>query len=637
MDGRIILIIIGVVMFALIGGITIVSHIYNLNSIKSKTVGDGQHGTARFLTNAEKKKVYKYVPFTPDLWRANKGGEKLPQGVIVGCKKRLKFHNKRLTRQEYALVDSADVHTMMIGAAGCGKTAYWLYPNLEYACASGMSFLTTDTKGDLYRNYGKIAKEYYGYDVAIIDLRNPTKSDGNNLLHLVNKYMDLYKKEPTNLTYKAKAEKYAKIIGKTIIFSEGDAASFGQNAFFYDAAEGLLTASILLVAEFAPPEQRHIVSVFKLIQDLLAPAQGVGKNKNHFQRIMEKLPPDHKTRWFAGAALNTSDQAMQSVMSTAMSRLNAFLDSELEQILCFDTAIDAEKFCSKKCAIFIVLPEENPATYFMVSLLLQQLYREILMVADERGGALKDRVMFYMDEFGTLPAISSAEMMYSASRSRRLSLVSIIQSFQQLEKNYGREGAAIIQDNCQITIAGGFAPTSETADIISKALGSRTVMSGSVSRSKNDPSQSLQMIERPLMTSDELKSMDKGNFIVMKTGTHPFISKLKLFFEWGITFDKEPYKVVDKGSREVKYTSREIIEKAMDKMFVANSEERTEKTETKPKSKPKDKSIKEQEEIMQTESGIVLPPEAIKEDTKRIEEKEKKTKNKNIEPQKVNN
>lgn len=613
MDGPIILIFVGVVMFALIGGITIVSHLYNLNSIKSKTVGDGQHGTARFLTNLEQKKVYKHVPFTPDLWRKNKNKNELPQGVIIGC--------RTIGGQDYAMIDTSDVHTMMIGAAGCGKTAYWLYPNLEYACASGMSFLTTDTKGDLYRNYGNIAKEYYGYDIAIIDLRNPTKSDGNNLLHLVNKYMDLYKQEPTNLTYKAKAEKYAKIIGKTIIFSEGDAASFGQNAFFYDAAEGLLTASILLVAEFAPPDQRHIVSVFKLIQDLLAPAKGTGKNKNHFQRIMEKLPPDHKTRWFAGAALNTSDQAMQSVMSTAMSRLNAFLDSELEQILCFDTAIDAEKFCSQKCAIFIVLPEENPATYFMVSLLLQQLYREILMVADERGGALKDRVMFYMDEFGTLPAISSAEMMYSASRSRRLSLVSIIQSFQQLEKNYGREGAAIIQDNCQITIAGGFAPTSETADIISKSLGSRTVMSGSVSRSKNDPSQSLQMIERPLMTADELKSMDRGNFIVMKTGTHPFISKLKLFFKWGIKFDTEPYTPEDKGSRVVKYTSRKIIEDAINELYPSD-EKINDKEEKHPTNKPFGTSTR-----VLTEYDVeVIPEDVMQEQSEYIaEQKEQHT------------
>ena len=552
-NGTIVLIVVFAIMFILIGGITVLSHIYNLNNIKSKTVGDGQHGTARFLSKAEKMKVYQTVEYTPKEWRETQGQPKLPQGVIVGC--------SEIAGRQYAMVATDDVHTMMIGAAGCGKTAYWLYPNLEYACASGMSFLTTDTKGDLYRNYGNIAKQYYGYDISIIDLRNPTKSDGNNLLHLVNKYMDLYKANPDNLSYKAKAEKYAKIIGKTIIFSEGDSASYGQNAFFYDAAEGLLTSTILLIAEFAEPKERHIVSVFKLIQDLLVPDKNGGKGKNQFHKIMELLPEEHKTRWFAGAALNTSEQAMQSVMSTAMSRLNSFLDSELEQILCFDTAIDAEKFCSQKCAIFIVLPEENPATYFMVSLLLQQFYREILMVADEQGGALKNRVMFYMDEFGTLPAISSAEMMYSASRSRKLSLVSIIQSFQQLEKNYGKEGAAIIQDNCQITIAGGFAPTSETAEIISKSLGSRTVMSGSVSRSKNDPSQSLQMIERPLMTADELKSMKKGNFIVMKTGTHPFISKLKLFFEWGITFDTGEYKVADKGARPVKYTSRNKIEK----------------------------------------------------------------------------
>lgn len=155
----------------------------------------------------------------------------------------------------------------------------------------------------------------------------------------------------------------------------------------------------------------------------------------------DRLPADHKARWFSGAALNTGDQAMASVMSTVMSRLNAFLDSEMEQVLCFDTTIDAERFCNEKSAVFIVMPEENPNAYFMVSLLIQQLYREILAVADENGGTLPNRAMFYCDEFGTLPPIQSAEMMYSASRSRRLSIVSIIQSYQQLEKNYGKEGA----------------------------------------------------------------------------------------------------------------------------------------------------------------------------------------------------
>jgi hypothetical protein len=54
------------------------------------------------------------------------------------------------------------------------------------------------------RHYGEIASKYYDYKVAVIDLRNPTKSDGNNLLHLVNKSWILWKKEPDNLAYKAK-------------------------------------------------------------------------------------------------------------------------------------------------------------------------------------------------------------------------------------------------------------------------------------------------------------------------------------------------------------------------------------------------------------------------------------------------
>ena len=91
---------------------------------------------------------------------------------------------------------------------------------------------------------------------------------------------------------------------------------------------------------------------------------------------MDKLPPIHKAKWFAGAALNSADQAMASVLSTTMSRLNAFLDSEMEQILCFESTLDTETFCREKSAIFsLCCRKEDNTKYFMVSLFLQQLYR----------------------------------------------------------------------------------------------------------------------------------------------------------------------------------------------------------------------------------------------------------------------
>ena len=552
------------VMVSVIGGLSLLGDHYTLNNIKSKTVGDGQHGTARWATNTEIRKTYALVPFQVSDWRA---GKNLPdaQGLVLGS-----------TSSKHgitALVDKDDVHCLMIGASGVGKTAYFLYPNLEYACACGMSFFATDTKGDLARNYGAVAEKYYGYHVSVVDLRNPTRSDGYNLMTLINRYMDTSFHEHSIEAY-GKAENLASILAHSIIAPKGD-EDRGQNDYFYKAAEGVVASVILLLAEFLSPdskhptERRHLVSVFILIQQLLAPS-GV-RGKNWFALLMDRLPDVHKARWFAGAALDASEQAMASVMSTVLSRLNAFLDSELEQMLCFDSATNAEQFAAEKSAIFLILPEEDTTKNFMAGLMIQTLARELFAVADENGGRLPGRVVFYCDELGTMPAFDILPL-FSAGRSRGITLVPIIQSLAQLEKNYGREGAEILTDNCQDTIFGGFAPNSQTAEQLSKSLGSRTVLSGSVSKGKNDPSQSLQMIERPLMTPDELKSIPKGSFVVMKTGTHPMQTKLRLFLDWGITFDAT-YATPEHAARPVAYASRQELFLSISKRYGKSSDQ----------------------------------------------------------------
>ena len=136
------------------------------------------------------------------------------------------------------------------------------------------------------------------------------------------------------------------------------------------------------------------------------------------------------------------------------------------------------------------------------------LSRELFSVADENGGKLKNRVVLFCDEFGTMPPF----------------------------------------------------------DVLSRALGRYTVQSGSISRSKGENSQSLQMAERALMTPDELKSIPKGNFVVMKTGSHPMKTRLRLFLDWGITFD-EPYQMPEHGQRKVYYAGRQELEQAIQNAF----------------------------------------------------------------------
>ena len=524
---------------------------YNLNNIKSRTVGDGQHGTARWATEQEIRSSYALVPFRVADWRA---GRNLPeaQGLVLGSRDGRKGG---IT----ALVDSDDIHCLMIGASGVGKTAYFLYPNLEYACACGMSFFASDTKGDLARNYGAVAEKYYGYHVSVVDLRNPTRSDGYNLMTLINRYMDKALREHSIEAY-GKAENLINILAHSII-SPKDEKSRGQNEYFYKAAEGVVASVLLLLAEFLPPdkdhptERRHLVSVFILIQQLLAPSGMRGQS--YFKQLMDMLPAHHRARNLASSALESSDQATASAMSTALAQMNTFMDIALEQVICFDNHIDAEKFAKEKTALFLILPEEDRTKNFMAGLMIQNLSKELFELAEKGSGRLPNRVVFFCDEFGTMPAFD-VEALFSAGRSRGIMLVPIIQSLAQLNKNYGDKGAEILADNCQDTIFGGFAPNSQTAEKLSKALGSRTVLSGSISKGKNDPSQSLQMIERPLMTPDELKSLPKGTFVVMKTGTHPMQTKLRLFFDWGITFG-EPYTTPEHAVRKVAYASREEL------------------------------------------------------------------------------
>ena len=80
------LIIAGGAMFGTLAVIARLSGMYNLN-IKAKTVGHGQHGTARWATKREIRRTYRHIPFEPELWRK---GEHLPkeQGIVVVCRMR---------------------------------------------------------------------------------------------------------------------------------------------------------------------------------------------------------------------------------------------------------------------------------------------------------------------------------------------------------------------------------------------------------------------------------------------------------------------------------------------------------------------------------------------------------------------
>ena len=64
-------------------------------NIKSKTVGDGQHGTARWAAYKEIQSTYRHIPYTPALWRR---GQSLPPIEAQGACGRMRHFRQANNR-----------------------------------------------------------------------------------------------------------------------------------------------------------------------------------------------------------------------------------------------------------------------------------------------------------------------------------------------------------------------------------------------------------------------------------------------------------------------------------------------------------------------------------------------------------
>lgn len=555
-----------IIMLSIILGLVVVMYAVgsrsgNLDNIKANTTGDGQYGDAKFANKKEISQNYKSILFDSRSWR---DGENLPkdEGIILGANL---SHGKI-----YAMVSTKDNHTMVVSAPGGGKTTTFLYPNLEYCAACGMSFFATDTKGNVSEDFVPVLKDYYNMKTYVIDLRNPANYDGYNMLYLTNKYLDKYK-ITGDLADKARAEMYAKTIGSTIINLNQSSSKAGQNKFFYIAAEGVIAAVSYLVAEYCDPPKRHIVSVFKIIRQIIEFDPDTVNKKDvmpvpYILKLYNMLPESHIAKDLLSAAATAGEfKTIASILSTAVSQMLAFIDSEMEQMLCFNS-IDIEDFVQNKTAIFFIFDESSNTKNMIGNLLIRQTYNELLKASEKyENNKLPHRIQYFLDEFGTYTAIEGVEQFFSAGRSRNIIVNPFLQSLSQLDEKYGMQTAKNIRSSCQNTIFTYLSPLSDDAKTFSDALGTQTVRGGSVSNrsgsSSHSSSTTYQMIKKPLQSPEQLRRLQKGNWILMSTETNPVKVKMPEFKRWNIELPdaENKYKLESKANRTVQYASRDEL------------------------------------------------------------------------------
>ncbi|MFA9381966.1 MAG: VirD4-like conjugal transfer protein, CD1115 family, partial [Acetanaerobacterium sp.] len=481
----------------------------SLDDIKSKKVGDGQYGTARWATDDEKYKMYRKVPF----------GKEMTPGFVV----------ETIPKQRLWVTDVSDQNLLQVAPPGAGKTKFCIIPTVYYNAlvnkhtGRGASLILTDCKGELYATCGEMLRSY-GYRIPFLDFRNPLRSYRFNLLYNVNKYIDRYKKaesEEDKLISYGRAERYAKVLSESIIDNIDSAQTSEASQYFKETAKGLLTGIILLVSEYGDAEERHIISVFQLIIELNGLDEGSSDvmQRSKLEQLLTHVDNPRLIN-YVGPAMKADARTSMNVFSSALGKLVSFIDAELEQMVCgHSQELGDVDFINHPTAIFLICPDENTTRHFFASLYIRYMMNDLIEQASHtKDLKLARDVLCIWDEFGNMPPVKNMDVLLTAARSRGIRFFISLQSFFQLEKSYSQRSAKILRGACQLKMY-TYLADEEEAKSLSEALGDRTVQSGSVSRSTRDgmwtdsSSQSIQMIRRRLMTPDEIMSLPQGEFI----------------------------------------------------------------------------------------------------------------------------
>ena len=412
----------------------------------------------------------------------------------------------------------------MLDGSGSGKSASYVIPNAYQLLGS---YVFTDPKGELYDKTAGYLKSK-GYDIKVLNLVNPQKSDGYNPLMHISSEIDV------------------DVIANTIVKGQ-KAEGSGSDPYWDDMAEMLLKALIYYLLATRPEEEQNLASCAELVR--AANSNGGG---NLLTELMNQLPYDHPARMNYKSIEIAPEKTYGSILSTLQSKLGKFDSKEIAELTSTNT-INFEDIGSRKTAVFVISSDTHTAYDFLLTIFFSQMIQHLYDFADKQGGALPQPTYFILDEFANIGKIPDFDKKISTSRSRKISFSVILQNLDQLEAVYEKSHETII-GNCDTTVFLG-SNSQKTVEYFSKELGEKTVSrdSWSVSKDKNmwrqGYNKSDQIMARALMTPDELRRLDNDMCIIFEKGIKPIKAQKYYYFKYNTGRLVQQY-AVDHNDRE---------------------------------------------------------------------------------------
>ena len=498
-----------------------------------ESYGKGQYGTSRFATNKEFDNTYLKLKLDKNI---NCMKQRLNYGGIV-----VKYKNNIKTEEISIVADNK--HTLCLGNTGAGKTRRIL---IESLCTLGLaqeSIILSDPKGELYQMTSNFFKNL-GYEVNVIDFKNPEKSNKYNFLQpIIN---------AINENNMKKAEDYTWDLVENIV----QKSNANTDPLWENGEKSIIAGSIMtvLLENKEHKEYQNLTNVYAFISNMCQ------TDVNGFMPLsdyIEKLEDDNPAKKIFKISTIAPEKTRSSFFTSALATLRLFSSKSI-YTMTNDSDFGLEDIGKKKCVRYIILPDERTTFYTLATLFVSQQYQALVNLADNRGGKLAIRNNFILEEFGNFTKIDNFENMLTVSRSRNIRFSLFLQSFSQLESKYSRSIAQNIMDNTQVWI---YLRTSSynTAETISKKLGIYTVSinskSNSYNNNSNNTSESVSLATRSLLTPDEILRFESPHCLILQSGCFPAKVELPDLSKWYFN------SILGLGDEEQNRLLREKIEK----------------------------------------------------------------------------
>lgn len=468
--------------------------------------GNCQHGSERFLSNTEKKEIYDSFAFSGKEVLQKKGG------LVVN-------YDYRRGKELISYIGE-DLHGLIIGSTGSGKTRRILFQTIWLQLLSGLSVVVSDVKGEIYYFTSKYAKSL-GYKTIAFDLRNPKKSAHYNFLQPIIDALDNGDE--------AKAVDYTwDIVSVLMGKQKGD-------PLWYNGESATIAASILIVVLEAPREFKNLTNVYYFIANM---CKSNDKGIMPLTEYLKTLKKTHPAKGVFAMAEIAQERTRSSFFTSALGTLRLFTNPNIAEMTSYSD-FNLKDISKEKTILYMIIPDEKRTMYPLVSVLITQLYSLQVELANENGLRLPIDTDLNLDEVGNFPYIPVLGNIVTAGRSRGVRANLIIQAYQQLESIYKEEYKTIIT-NCQIKLYLK-SDDPQTLDNISKGLGKYTVEVSSASTSISDSkktntnySASASLAGRELLTPAELMKFASPYALCQMSGKYSAINYLPDLSEYMI-------------------------------------------------------------------------------------------------------